>query len=592
MNREAQIPLFLWIAAAVVAHLLWGGGADKAARVIEEKIEIREFAASVRRFVRGEGRPVEIALLDEENLPKEAGPDAPEQKPNAEPALPDKNSAEKDDAAPDKHKKPPPEAKKEEEKPPPEQKKPEEEKKKEEEKKSDAEKAAEPAPAQPVEKRVAVKQHVSDPDQKDNPDAKFIAEKANHVDEEQQAKITSTDQDDPNPTPAGAAQSSKDANDPGDSEQTRIRQSDDHEGAHDRAPAEHMPRTELRIAEQAPRAPSAAAAAQAKLEGVKNGSPKSNSASKLPAEAGQVAQPALKAADAIPETLDSARGGFEIAGQKEASLQQEGRQARKRRELPPMKSTGIQGLLGLGSSGTTPGGLNLNLSPQIAVAAIGNDTLARERVADGERRRSEHAGHWRPVGIERWRASIENYVPSVKPGNQTALNTAASPFASYLNQVHNRIHPIFADTFLASLDSLPASNPMNRPEIYTALEIVLDRDQGRIQRMGVTRTSGVTAFDVAALESVYRAQPFGPPPQAILSPDGNVYFHWEFHRGVEACGTANARPFMLKVQPKSAPPPLVPTAPPEEGQERHGALPERRSPLGAPPPRLASVGAP
>ena len=577
MNREAQIPLFLWIAAAVVAHLLWGGGADKAARVIEEKIEIREFAASVRRFVRGEGRPVEVALLDEENLPKEADPDAPEHKPDAEPAQPDKNSADKDDAAPDKRKTPLPEPKKEEEKPPPEPKKPEEEKKKEEEKKADAEKAAEPAPAQPVEKRVAVKQHVADPDQKDNPDAKFIAEKANHVDEEQQAKITSTDQDDPNPTPGGAAQSSKDANDPGDSEQTHIRQSDDHAGAQDRAPAEHMPRTELRIAEQAPRAPSAAAAAAAKLEGVKNGSPKSNSASKLPAEAGQVAQPALRAADAIPETLDSGRGGFEIAGQKEASLQQEGRQARKRRELPPMRSTGIQGLLGLGSSGTTPGGLNLNLSPQIAVAAIGNDTLAAAPLS---------------VGIERWRASIENYVPSVKPGNQTALNTAASPFASYLNQVHNRIHPIFADTFLASLDSLPASNPMNRPEIYTALEIVLDRDQGRIQRMGVTRTSGVTAFDVAALEAVYRAQPFGAPPQAILSPDGNVYFHWEFHRGVEACGTANARPFMLKVQPKSAPPPLVPTAPPEEGQERHGALPERRSPLGVSPPAVALIGAP
>jgi hypothetical protein len=591
MSREAQIPLFLWVAAAVVAHLLWGGGADKAARVIEEKIEIREFAASVRRFVRGEGRPIEVALLDEENLPKEADPDAPEQPRADEPVDPDQKSAEKDEAPPDKRKVPPPEVKKEEEaeKRPPEEKKPEEEKKKEaEEKKTDAEKAAE-LPAAPVDKKVAVKQHVADPDQKDNPDAKFIAEQANRVAEESQAKITATDQDDPKPTPGGAAQSSNDPNDPGDADQTHIRQSDDHAGAQDRAPSEHPPPTELRLAEQAPRAASAAAAAQAKLDGVKNGAQRSNSASKLPAEAGQAAQPALSAADAVPETLDSSRGGYVVAREKEASLEQQGRQARKRRELPPLRSTGIQGLLGLGATGTTPGGLNLNLSPQIAVAAIGHDTLARERVADGERRRSEHAGHWRPAGIERWRASIENYVPSVRPGNQTALNTAASPFASYLNQVHSRIHPIFADGFLASLDSLPASNPMNRPEIYTALEIVLDRDQGRIQRMGVTRTSGVTAFDVSALESVYRAQPFGAPPQTIVSPDGNVYFHWEFHRGVEACGTANAHPFMLKVQPKSAPPPLVPTAPPEEGQERHGSLPRRRSPLGEAPRPLALV---
>ncbi len=41
MTRDAQIPLFLWIATAVVAHAIWGGGADRAAKVIEERIEIR-----------------------------------------------------------------------------------------------------------------------------------------------------------------------------------------------------------------------------------------------------------------------------------------------------------------------------------------------------------------------------------------------------------------------------------------------------------------------------------------------------------------------------------------------------------------------
>src|SRR5690349_18692517 len=234
--------------------------------------------------------------------------------------------------------------------------------------------------------------------------------------------------------------------------------------------------------------PPSTAAAEARLEGVKNGSKQSTSTSRLPAEAGQTARPTLKAADEVPETLAASNGGWEIAGQRNASIEQAGRQGRKRRELPPPKSTGIAGLLGLGSSGTTPGGLNLNLTPQAAITAIGKDTLKRERLADGERRRSQHAGHWRPVGIERWRSAIENYVPSVKPGNQTALNTAAAPFASYLVQIHNRIHPIFADTFLASLDRLPSADPMNRPEIFTSLEIVIDPNEGRIQRLGVTRT--------------------------------------------------------------------------------------------------------
>jgi hypothetical protein len=587
MTREAQIPLFLWIATAVVAHALWGGGADRAAKVIEEKLEIREFAASVRRFVRGDNRPLEIALLDEQEDPKLAEPTAPPAPDQTEPDQADQKSAEKDDAKPDKPKRPLPEAKKEEEKKPPEPKK--EEEKKEEEKKP-LEAAAEPHPVPPEEKRVAVQQHVA-PNQEDNKSAQFIADQANHVDEETRARITSNDQDDPKPTPGGAAQSSKDPNDPGDSEETKILQSDEHKGERDRAPAEHLAPTELRLAQQPAKAAPSTAAARARNEGVKGGALKSESTAKLSAQAGQTPQPALHAADEVPETLAANQGGWEIAGQKNASSEQAGRQGRKRRELPPLRTGGLSGLLGLGSSGMTPGGINLNLNPQVAVAAIGEDTLKHERLADGERRRSEHAGHWRPVGIERWRSAIENYVPSVKPGNQTALNTAAVPFASYLAQIHNRIHPIFADTFLASLDQLPASSPMNRPEIYTSLEIVVDHDDGRIQRMGVTRTSGVTAFDVAALESVYRAQPFGAPPHEIVSPDGNVYLHWEFHRGLEACGTSNAHPFMLKVQPKSAPVPLEPAAPPAPEPERHGAVEPRALPKHrfAPPSALPAL---
>jgi TonB family protein len=568
MTRDAQIPLFLWIATAVVVHALWGGGADRAAKVIEEKIEIREFAASVRRFVRGENKPIEVALLDDTD---EAKPPEPEAKPDSDKTAeeqPDQKSADKDEAKPEKPKTPPPEPKKEpEEKKKPEEKKPEE--KKPEEAKKPAEATPEPTPPPEAEKRVAVQQHAQ-PNQEDNPNARFIANEANHVDEETRARITSTDQDDPKPTPGGAAQSSKDPNDPGDSDQTKILQSDEHKGEANKAPAERAATPSPKVAEQPAHSAPSTAAAQARVEGAQGGAQKSTSTSKLPADAGQAAKPALHAADEVPETVDSTHGAWEMARQKAGSIEQPGQVARKRRELPPMRVSGLGGLLGLGATGTTPGGLNLNLTPQIAVATIGADTLKRERLADGERRRSEHAGHWRPVGIERWRSAIENYVPSVRPGNQTALNTAAQPFATYLVQIHERIHPIFADNFLASLDQLPASDPMNRQEIFTALEIVVDHD-GRIARMGVTRTSGVTAFDVSALESVSRAQPFGTPPPQIVSPDGNVYLHWEFHRDAQACGTMNAHPFMLKVQPKTAPPPSEPAPPPEnQEQERHG----------------------
>jgi TonB family protein len=238
-----------------------------------------------------------------------------------------------------------------------------------------------------------------------------------------------------------------------------------------------------------------------------------------------------------------------------------------------MRSSGATDLLGLGAAGVSPGGFNLNLAPETATAAIGKDQLVRERRADGERRKSQHAGRFRPLGIERWRSAIENYVGVVKPGNQTALNTARVPFANYLHQIHNRIHPIFAEGFLDSLDSLPSAHPLNRQEMNTNVEIVLDREAGRITRMGITKTSGVTAFDIAALSAVDAAQPFGAPPREIVSPDGNVYFHWEFHRNRdEACSTYFARPFILKGQPKSVPPSLPPQPPPPESEapSRHG----------------------
>ena len=368
MTREAQIPLFLWIATAVVVHALWGGGADRAAKVIEEKIEIREFAASVRRFVRGENRPIEIALLDDESDPKLAEPTAPPAPDQAEPDQADDKSATKDDAKPDPSQPPPPEPKKEPEKAkPPEQKK-EEEKKKEDEKKPEV--AAEPLPASPEEKRVAVRQHVEQ-NQADNPSAHFIADQANKVEEETRAKLTSNDQDDPKPTPGGAAQSSNDPNDPGDSDQTRILQSDDHRGERDRAPSEHPAPTELRIPEQPARAAPSTATARARAEGVKGGALKSASTAKLPAQEGQTPQPTLHAADEIPETLDSSHGAWEMAGEKSASIEQAGRQGRKRRELPPIAPGASRACSGSAPRARLPGGINLNLNPQVAVAAIG-----------------------------------------------------------------------------------------------------------------------------------------------------------------------------------------------------------------------------
>lgn len=140
----------------------------------------------------------------------------------------------------------------------------------------------------------------------------------------------------------------------------------------------------------------------------------------------------------------------------------------------------------------------------------------------------------------------KGYDSSVSLGNQTVIGDAARPFAIYLSEMHRRIHPFFDDS-LATFDRLPGDKPLSDLRLFTRLEVVLGAD-GRIMKMGVVRTSGNVAFDVAALGAFLRAAPFGPPPPAILSSDGRVYVHWDMHRDpVLGCSTANARPYLLTV---------------------------------------------
>ncbi|HEY3815960.1 MAG TPA: TonB C-terminal domain-containing protein [Polyangiaceae bacterium] len=160
---------------------------------------------------------------------------------------------------------------------------------------------------------------------------------------------------------------------------------------------------------------------------------------------------------------------------------------------------------------------------------------------------SAHRGSWSAIGFDRWRSAVEGYASMVAPGNQTSLGTAGAPFAFYLSGMHKRVHPLFADGFLASLDGLPCTSPLNDPRLVTRVEIVLEKD-GRIQKMGILRSSGLTAFDVAVLDSFFRAQPFGPAPAPILSTDGRVYLHWDFHRDPTlSCSTINVHPFLLNI---------------------------------------------
>jgi hypothetical protein len=555
MSREQNVPLLLWISTAILAHIATGGGADQVARIIEDRSELQSFARSIR--VKLQPSPnIEIGF---ESVPPSPTIEPPVQQPPSQDGIAEKKREKKPEVAKAK----PPEKKAEPKKivlptmvspePPPQ-----------------------PQAPPPSDHRIAVKQHAA-PDQEDNPTAHFIADEANHVKEESVAQITAHDRDEKNPTPGGHHSGPTDR--PGNAEQTKIGDSEDHPGDPTHAPGENASKTDTAHTQKG-------VAAVTQGDSHKNPAPGLEPNPKLSGTrepAPRDVPPALPAAPgtggpAASDMVTSENGAYRVDPMRPGAEGAPGKTSDGRKRLPKPIPSSPLGMLGLGGT-PTPNGINLNLTPESVVAVVGQDTLTKERMADGERRRSAHRGSWQNSSFERWRAAIENYVSSVKPGNQTALNTARSPFGTYLVTIHNRIHPIFAEDFLGSLDGLPGNHPLNDPTLVARLEIVLDRDDGHVIKMGIVRTSGITAFDIAALDSVQRSSPFGKPPKAIVSPDGNVYFHWEFHRDpVFACSTINARPFMLTVPPPSEPSTPKPSTPPFPGGDprergtRHGSL--------------------
>lgn len=540
MLREAQIPIVLWISAAAMLHIGGGTTVKKISDVVGETREIVAFSRAVRTIVRP--AEIEIALEPQPDEPKEEEL-SPPLEPAPEVLLAKQSAEELPPPAPEPTVTETPEPPEPEQPPPP----------------------APPAPIDPAklpqelllprpDGRLAIRQHV-EKGQADNPNAARIADDANHTAEETMARVRAYDQDSPDPSPGKSPGKSQETpGDGGDKDETGFAVASEDKG--DTRPGEEE-------GQDKPAPPAAPREAPA------NQNPQTPEAATA---AGQLPVPATPGQDASrggtgpspSDALATPDGSYSLdpsgGDGKPVAPSTEGRRALA-------GTPGRPGPLGFGAVGP------YNLSLPGLVDAIGAQQLEQEREKARNTRLTKHRGAFAGADFERYRAAIENYDPSVKLGNQTSLNAAQSPFAGYINLIHNRIHPIFADTFLRSLERLPKNDPLNQ-NLVTHVEVVLDRT-GRIVRRGITKPSGVTAFDVGALKSVEMAGPFGKPPDVIVSPDGRVYIHWEFHRDpYYACTSRFARPYLLKT-PAAAPlaPQIDKPPPPPSADQRKGAAP-------------------
>lgn len=434
------------------------------------------------------------------------------------------------------------------------------------------------APSEPVkipraESRLAVEQKSDDPDVKTPENAQFIAEENRRVQEETVASITNLQRDE-RPQSGAPPQPESQEEGAGDDETVvdaleersgeerppepqsqpsgapESRQAQDAQGAQDAQDAPQNPPPDL---QEPPTGPAETQPARTAPPGP------AQSAEAAPADP----TPSQPAPTPTPEpedeviVLDDGEGTLVI---------------RRPRPVPTAPTNnglpaGAQGPSG-GGGPTVP---NLRLNFRQFEAALGADNLRRQREAYAAAQRSKAKGGGRQRRWRKFRAAIENYVAHVKPGEQTALNAAASPFAVYLATIHRRIHAEFA---LGFLRNLPLSGgPFNDASLYTKLEIVINRD-GTVHQVGVVTTSGLLPFDFGAFDAVMRAGPFTAPPSNILSGDGRVYMHWGFYRDARQCGTFNASPFILRAPGESSP---QPPSQPGSGPRRDRGMPPANS---------------
>jgi|SRR5579871_2075729 len=192
--------------------------------------------------------------------------------------------------------------------------------------------------------------------------------------------------------------------------------------------------------------------------------------------------------------------------------------------------------------------VKLALSAKDYEYLFGADAAADRKLA--QETRSTHQGKFEKR-LARVKSAVENFIPEVQPGNQTALNTRAAPFAAFIARMHRSIHELWGFGQLEEWEEKSGSSPFNNRNLVTELEIVLNGD-GTVDRVGVVRPSGLTAYDVAAVDVVYSAGPYPEPPRAIRSANGKIYLHWHFYRDERQCSPAFADPYILENPPSDS----------------------------------------
>jgi len=397
-SRDVTIPLGLWICAAICAHFVFGSGGLVVAKVHDDRSELWKLSRIASGLAKQGEQMFEVSLGDPSDEPKEEAIPPKPPAPKTPPPAPPEKAHQDTPKTPEERPKP--------------------EKRVLLVKKADDKKPLVMPEDLLKDQRIAVRQHAK-PNQDDNPTAKFIADEANRVDQETRATQTSHDRDDEQPSPGATHRGTDRAE--GDSEKTRVAESDEHKGEKNRAPGERGQDFDVLKEPKIPKAAQSESAVTAAVPPSATRGAGSEARPSSPSVPEAEPQPTPGGASTPSPDVENAADGTwtfnpaRLGGAPGITPQENAGGPMQR--LPGGR---LWSLPGLGES-AAPGTLNTNLNQGQIASIVGSDNLRKIREADGERRKSEHRGSWVASNFDRWRSAIENYASSVKPGNQTAF---------------------------------------------------------------------------------------------------------------------------------------------------------------------------
>jgi hypothetical protein len=185
----------------------------------------------------------------------------------------------------------------------------------------------------------------------------------------------------------------------------------------------------------------------------------------------------------------------------------------------------------------------LQVDPSSYLEQFGDRDAADRHRLDGAEQR--FLGKWQKRS-EQVRASLENFAPQVRYGNQLLINTRRSDHAVYIAKIHRTVHRRWAYSYLRHLDlHYPIGHPLSNSALAATVEFVIDGASGDIVECNLHEGSGELEYDAEALTICYEASPRIAAPESIVSPDGRVYLHWSFWRNTRQCGTFGVSIFVL-----------------------------------------------